>query len=328
MRYDVFGMCNALFDLQAEVDYDMLSDLALTPGSMHLLDADQHAALVSRVRPRIVNQAAGGSGANTMIGIAALGGTACFTSRVGADEFGRAYRRSLAEAGVFPNLAQGSGSTGLCVVLITPDKQRTMCTYLGEGRNLTPADVVHDDLAESRILYVTGYLWDTESQMQAVGTALAAARERSIPIALSLSDTFCIARHRDDFRQLLDDCVSIVFANDAEARQLMECTDVTEAARAIGSSERAAFITLGAQGSLVACDGSVTHVDATPVEPVDTTGAGDAFAAGVLFGLTRGMSYREAAVIGADLAASVVGRLGPRPPTVSRPGNDAQSHSL
>ncbi len=317
MQYDVFGMCNALFDLQAEADYGMLDDLGLTPGGMHLLDAEQHAALVTRIRPHIVNEAAGGSGANTMMGIATLGGTACFTSRVGTDEFGPAYRQSLAEAGVKPNLAEGSGRTGLCVVLITPDQQRTMCTFLGEGRNLAPSDVSLADLRLSRLLYVTGYLWDTESQMQAVQTALTEAQRRAIPIALSLSDTFCIERHRDDFRLLLDDCVSIIFGNEDEARMLTDCSDPHEAAASLGSNGRTAFVTLGSRGALIGHDGYVMHVDAAPVEPVDTTGAGDAFAAGVLYGLTHGMPHRDAAAAGSKLAAAVVGRLGPRPPARS-----------
>ncbi len=320
VQYDVFGMCNALFDLQAEADYGMLSDLALTPGGMHLLDAEQHAALVSHIGHKVVNRAAGGSGANTTIGIAALGGTACFTSRIGKDEFGPAYRSSLSDAGVTPILANGDGNTGLCVVLITPDKQRTMCTYLGESRNLAADNVDLTALSQSRILYVTGYLWDTESQMQAVETALDEARKCSIPVALSLSDTFCISRHRDDFLRLLDDRVSIVFANNDEACHLTDCPDAEEAARRLGAHGRVAFVTLGPHGAYVACDGNVDHVAAAPVDPVDTTGAGDAFAAGALYGLTHGLAHRDAAALGADLAASVVGHLGPRPPAQSVDG--------
>jgi sugar/nucleoside kinase (ribokinase family) len=314
MRYDVFGMCNALFDLQAQVEAGILQDLRLRPGGMYLLDADQHAALVSRIRHSIVNEAAGGSGANTMIGIAALGGKACFTSRVGRDDFGPAYIRSLADAGVQPDLPQGDGATGLCVVLITPDRQRTMCTYLGEGRNLRPEDVSLDHLRQSSMLYVTGYLWDTETQMQAVELAIAEARAAGLTVAMSLSDTFCIERHHADFTSLLAGSVDVVFGNEDEARLLAGAAKALDAARTLGNDGRTAFITLGGDGALVARNGQAVHVPAQAVPLVDTTGAGDAFAAGTLYGLTHGMDPIAAAGIGSQLAASVVSHMGPRPP--------------
>ncbi|MBM3492773.1 MAG: adenosine kinase [Armatimonadetes bacterium] len=313
MRFDVFGMCNALFDLQAEVTYEALSDLGLTAGGMFLLEADRHAELVRGISGSIVNTAAGGSGANTMIGVASLGGSACFTSRVGCDQFGPAYAQSLADAGVEPFLADGTGATGLCVVLITPDKQRTMCTYLGEGRNLAPANVRLDAVRESRMLYVTGYLWDTRTQQDAVVAAIGAAREASVPVAVSLADTFCITRHEADFHRLLDDAMDVVFGNSDEATLLSGCADPTEAAAKLGSGRRTAFVTLGSDGALAARCGSVTHIPSNPVNVVDTTGAGDAFAAGVLYGLTHGQEPADAARTGSRLAATVVSRLGPRP---------------
>lgn len=318
MRLDVFAMCNALFDLQVEADYALIEELGLTPGGMHLLEADQHSELVARIGSKIINQAAGGSGANTSIGVAHLGGTACFTSKVGRDAFGPAYIRSLEQAGVQSGVVTGEGATGLCVVLITPDKERTMCTYLGEGRNVTAEDIRVDMLRDSGTLYVTGYLWDTDSQKEAVLAAMHAARAADVPVAMSLADTFCVTRHGEDFRRLLDESVSIVFGNEDEAKLLAGAETAEEAAAYLGSGHRTAFVTLGRHGALTAREGVIEHIPARSVPLVDTTGAGDAFAAGTLYGLATGQPPIAAARMGSALAAEVVSHLGPRPPRVTQ----------
>lgn len=313
MSFDVFGMCYALFDLQASVPQGFPEELGLTPGAMHLMNAEQQNALVLRIRDRIVNQAAGGSGANTTIGVAALGGAACFTSRVGADDFGPAYAASLRDAGVQPNLPVGPGATGACVVLVTPDAQRTMCTHLGEGRHLTRSDVNLDDLRASKLLYVTGYLWDTESQKDAVQVAIHEAHRAGVPVSFSLADTFCITRNRDDFLRLLHDDIKIVFGNEDEAMLLSEADDPRTAASWLSSDGRTAFVTLGARGALVAENGRVSRIEPSTTTAIDTTGAGDAFAAGAIYGLTHGMPPVDSAHVGSRLAAHVVSRMGPRP---------------
>src|SRR5205807_4802781 len=167
-RFDVFGMCNALYDIQAEVPEEILDELGIVKGSMVLLEEDQQRAIVSRVYSHIVNSESGGSGANTMLGLGLLGGLACYTSRVGRDEHGDLYRAKLAEKGVKPNLGVGAGDTGICLVLITPDAQRTLLTFLGVARDLRKEDVNLDDLQASKYLYVTGYLCDTDNQKDAV----------------------------------------------------------------------------------------------------------------------------------------------------------------
>lgn len=313
MRFDVYGMCYALFDIQAAVPPSVLEELGLSAGAMYLLDADQHAAVVKHVRRYVVNTAAGGSGANTTIGVACLGGTACFTSRVGSDEFGPAYVRSMEEAGVQPDLPVGEGPTGLCIVLVTPDGQRTMCTHLGEGRNLRPEDLQLDHLRASRHLYVTGYLWDTDTQKEAVRLAIREAHRQGIPVALSLADRFCVQRNREDFLDLLRDSVSLVFGNADEATLLTGAGNAHDAARALSAGGRRAFVTMGAEGALVAENETLQEIPAVLVRALDTTGAGDAFAAGALYGLSRGMSPRDAATLGTRLAAHVVSRMGPRP---------------
>ena len=168
MRYDVFGMCNALFDIQAEVKDETLGDLGLTKGTMSLIGEPEQKEIVPRIYTHIVNTEAGGSGANTMIGVALLGGRACYTSRVGNDEHGTIYRDGLAAQGVQPNLGMTDGTTGISLILVTPDADRTMCTFLGLSRKLTRDDVNVEDLHNSNYLYVTGYLWDTDNQKEAV----------------------------------------------------------------------------------------------------------------------------------------------------------------
>lgn len=315
MHYDVFAICSALMDVQARVEAEHLTRLGLTPGAMHLIEADERTRLLSEVEPLIVNTAAGGSGANTAMGVAALGGTACFAGRVGRDRFGSEYTQSLGLAGVQPSLSIGDGPTGLCIVLITPDGQRTMCTYLGESRLLAPENLPLPELRRAHTLYATGYLWDSPVQKETVRLAMATANEAAIPISLSLADTFCIERHRDEFRCLVNDEVDILFANEAEALLLVDAEDVLQAAERLASMRPLCFITLGDKGALVAHRNVVQHIETTAVNPVDTTGAGDAFAAGVLYGLNRNRTPIEAAALGNRLAAHVVSRLGPRPDT-------------
>lgn len=324
-RYDVFGMCNALFDIQAEVSDDMLADLSLAKGGMMLLSHDEQQAIVPRVYTRIVNTAAGGSGANTMSALALLGAKPCFTSRVAHDEHGRMYRDGLADKGVKPNLGvaggedAGEGQTGISLILVTPDAQRTMCTYLGVAQGLRPDDVNLDDLRASRYLYVTGYLWDTETQKEAVLLAMSEARKAGVKVAFSLSDPFCVGRHKEDFTRLLADHVDVVFSNEEEARGMTGEADPVAAARQLAAlANGIAVVTKDSDGSLI-CDGKDVHeIPIFRVEAVDTTGAGDTYAAGVLYGLTQDLPLGAAGRLGAYLAAQVVAKMGPRLDTVDR----------
>lgn len=315
-RFDVFGMCNALFDLQAEVTDETLGALSLAKGGMMLLSHEEQRAIVPTVYTEIVHTEAGGSGANTAIGVALLGGTACYTSRVGDDEHGRSYREGLAAKGVKPNLATGDGDTGVSLILITPDTERTMCTYLGEARELQAGNVDVDDLRASRYLYVTGYLWDTENQKAAVVRAMDAAREAGVKITFSLSDPFCVGRHRDDFLRLMSEYVDVVFCNDEEAFGLTGTTDpqaaLAEMVRLTRGGKGIAAITRNRDGSLLGQGSETWTVPVYPVQAVDTTGAGDMYAAGLLYGLSRDLPLPVAGRIASYCAAQVVARLGPR----------------
>ena len=319
-RFDVFVMCNALYDLQAEVSEDLLAEVGLVKGGMTLLSDAEQKAILPRVYRHLVNTESGGSGANTAIGIAQLGGTACFTSRVGPDNHGRQYHEGLARQGVQPNLGEGdsdAGDTGVCLILITPDAQRTMGTYLGQARELSPPDVRADDIAASRYVYITGYLWDTPTQKDAVLAAMEAAKAAGVPVAFSLSDPFCVARHREDFLALLEKYVDVVFANRDEALAITGAATVEAAADALAQRTGGlAVITLDKDGSLLARGGERHTIPVHTVAAVDTTGAGDMYAAGILYGLTRGMPLGETGRVASHVAGQVVARVGPRLPAL------------
>jgi sugar/nucleoside kinase (ribokinase family) len=318
MRFDVFGMCNALYDIQAEISEEELSELGYAKGGMFLIEQDAQRKIVQRISEKIVHSEPGGSGANTMLGVGLLGGKACYTSRVGNDPHGDLYRNQLAEKGVTPNLGVGEGDTGVCLVLITPDAQRTMLTYLGQSRSLQREDVRIEDLRASRYLYVTGYLWDTDNQKEAVLHAMQEANRNGAQVALSLSDSFCVHRHRDDFRYLLKNHVDILVGNAQEAQALTETETPQDALRALAEHSEIAVITMDEKGSLIHHQGVTHEIPAYPVQAVDTTGAGDMYAAGLLYGLTRNFPLEVTGRIAAYAAAQVVAKLGPRLESVDR----------
>ncbi len=311
-KYDVFGMCNPLFDVHAEVADETLAALGYPKGSMSLIEQDAQRQLISRVQDSIVHRQAGGSGANSMIGIALLGGKAAFTGHVGDDERATSYGQSLAEQGVEPHLGAGKGDTGVCVVMVTPDSERTMCTYLGMSRELRSDDVDLQALRASRYLYVTGYLWDTESQKEAVLHAMSEANRAGVKVALSLSDPFCVNRHRDDFRRIVADHVDLVIGNDSEAQALTDADTPADAARALAEMAEMAAVTLGASGSLVRVADSAVQVPACTVKAVDTTGAGDMYAGALLFGITHDLPLDKTGRVAAFMSAQVVAKIGPR----------------
>ena len=312
MSYDVFGMCNALYDIQAEIPEALLTELNLPKGSMTLIEEAQQRELVTKVYTHIVNSESGGSGANTMIGIAQLGGSASFTSRIGTDEHGTLYTEGLASKGVKSCMGQGEGLTGICMILLTPDAERTMCTFLGLGREVKPADIDLATLSVSKYLYVTGYLWDTDSQKAAVLHAMQSARAAGVKVALSLSDSFCVHRHKADFLHLIQEHVSLLFGNEEEALVLTDTTNPHESIRAMAPYCDMAAVTMGSQGSLLREGETLYEIPAFPIHAVDTTGAGDMYAAGLLYGLTQGLSLETTGRLAAYVSAQVVGKLGPR----------------
>lgn len=316
-RYDVFGMCNPLVDLQAEVSDDLISLFGLAKGGMFLVDREQHGRLLPQVADRIVNREPGGSGANTMIGLAQLGAKTVYTGCVGDDDLGATYSEGLRNIGVKTNLSYGELPTGLCLVLLSPDAERTMCTYLGSCLELGPEDVNLEDLSQSSYAYITGYLWDTPRQKEAVLAALEGAKKAEVPVAFSLSDPFCVGRHREDFLDLIERYVSIVFANQEEALGITGASTEAEAAKILAEKCDIVAVTLGGDGSLVATKDQLDWIAPHQVRALDTTGAGDMYAAGFLFGMTRGYELARCGALAGRLAAEVVANLGPRLSTIS-----------
>jgi sugar/nucleoside kinase (ribokinase family) len=316
VSYDVFGMCNPLYDIQAEISDEILKTTGYDKGGMCLIDEEQQQSLVTAIYEHIVNAEPGGSGANTMIGIAQLGGRASFTGKLAQDEHGALYSQGLADKGVLFGAKPGSGVTGISVVLITPDAERTMCTFLGASRELSPDDIDVDVLAASKYIYVTGYLWDTDSQKAAVLHAMHTAKKRGVKVSLSLSDPFCVGRHKAEFQQIISDHVDLLFGNSDEMQELTNTSNPRDAILATEQVCDMAAITCGAAGSLIRQGSQIVEVPSYSVKPVDTTGAGDMYAAGILYGITAGMPLDKTGRIASYLAAEVVSTLGPRLKTI------------
>jgi sugar/nucleoside kinase (ribokinase family) len=258
-----------------------------------------------------------------MLGIALLGGRPVYTGKVGCDEHGGFFKRGLASRGVKVNVAEGEGTTGISLILITPDRQRTMCTYLGMSRRLSWQDIAAEDIRRSRYLYVTGYMWDTDTQKEAVLYAMSEANRHGVSVALNLSDSFCVERHKPDFLRLLREHVDIVVGNDQEAQALTDTATPREALAALCEMCDTAVVTMDCRGSLISTKGQVWDIPVCKTCAVDTTGAGDMYAAGLLFGLTRGLSIEATGRLASYVAAKVVASLGPRLDTLDSGEVDA-----
>ena len=313
-KFDVYGVCNPLIDLLSHIPDSFLKKNGIEKSIMHLISIEEQQRLLRGLSADklSVESASGGSGANSMIGIAQLGGRTAFSGKIGRDEHGKIYREKLEDLGVCAILGEGDGSTGSSLVLVSDDGCRTMNTYLGMGQELQVTDIDPEVIKVSKYLYLTGYLWDTESQKKAVRAALDEAKRVETKVALSLSDPFCVKRHKEDFKILLQGYASMVFSNQEEAFTLLE-TDVTQEAVDIMSKwTETVVLTLGANGAIISHLGQTYYIDPFPIRVEDTTGAGDAFAAGFLFGMTHEFSPLDSGRIGAVLAGAVIEQTGPR----------------
>jgi sugar/nucleoside kinase (ribokinase family) len=311
---DVLGIGNAIVDVIAHADEGFLEREVLAKGAMTLIDADRAEALYRRMGPAV--ESSGGSVANTMAAIASLGGSGAYIGKVRADFLGEVFRHDLVAQGVrfaTPVAASGPG-TARCLILITADGQRTMATYLGACVELTPGDIDAALVAAARVTYLEGYLFDPPQAQMAFFEAARIAHAAGRRVALSLSDPFCVARHRARFRDLVAGHVDILFANEAEICALYETADFAAAAVAVTGQVAIAALTRSAAGSVILADGAEHRVAAAPVARiVDTTGAGDLYAAGFLHGLTRGMALPTCGAVGSLCAAEIIGHIGARP---------------
>ncbi|MEY2974736.1 MAG: hypothetical protein RIR49_1156 [Actinomycetota bacterium] len=314
LRFDVVGIGNALVDVIAHADDAFLDTHGMVKGSMTLVDTDRAIHLHRSVTTAA--EMSGGSAANTMCGVASLGGRAAYIGKVSDDDLGGAFGHDLRAVGVhFAPGAHADGvPTGRCIVVVTADAERTMNTYLGASSLLTPSDVDPHVVEAGRVLYMEGYLFDRDDAKEAFRRAARLAHGAGRMVSLTLSDSFCVDRHRDDFRSLITDDVDILFGNAEELISLYEADTFAEAVTSVRADCRLAAITMGARGSLVVGPDGVLEVPATPVPRViDTTGAGDLYAAGFLWGFTRDLELAECARIGAVAAGEVISHVGPRP---------------
>jgi sugar/nucleoside kinase (ribokinase family) len=312
--YDVLAIGNAIVDVISHAPDDFLIRHDLKKDSMELVDPERSDMLYAAMGPTI--ETSGGSAANTAVGVAALGGRAAFLGKVRDDQLGGVYTHDIRAAGVdfdVPPATHGL-PTGRSLIVVTPDAHRTMSTSLGIASAVTANDIDPTIVGDARITYCEGYLWDAEPTKAAIRKAMAVTRDAGNKVALTLSDGFCVERHREEFRELMVDSVDILFANDAEIRSLYSVDDFDEALQQVRADCELAFLTRGAAGAVVVRGDAVHVVSADPQGPVvDTTGAGDQFAAGVIFGLTNGYDLSLCARIGSRCAGEVISHIGPRP---------------
>jgi sugar/nucleoside kinase (ribokinase family) len=312
-RFDILGIGNAIVDVVAPSEDSFLSRHDMRKGGMALVDADAAKAIYAAMPAG--QEASGGSVGNSCAVAALLGARVAFLGKVADDELGAVFRHDITRAGVhFPTPPLTDGvPTARCLILVTPDGQRTMNTFLGACVAFSEADVDEALVADAAVTYLEGYLFDPPAAQAAFRRAAAAAHAAGRQVALSLSDAFCVDRHRAAFRELVRGHVDILFANEAEICSLYEVNSFDEAAKAVRGDVALAALTRSEAGSLIIRGDETVHVAAEPTQVVDTTGAGDAYAAGFLFGLTAGRSLAACGQLGSIAAAEVISHFGARP---------------
>ena len=313
-RFDVVGIGNALVDVIAHADDGFIQRESLVKGSMTLVDTDRALHLYRSLGAAV--EMSGGSAANTVCGVASFGGRAAYIGKVSHDDLGDVFGHDLRAVGVqfAPGRPMNDMPTGRCIIVVTPDAQRTMNTYLGVSSFMSPGDVDEATVADGRVLYMEGYLFDRDDAKEAFRHAARVAHAAGREVSLTLSDSFCVDRHRDDFRALVEDEVDILFGNEEELCSLYELDTFEAAVAAVRRDSSLAVITRGPAGASVITRDSIVDVAAERVDQVlDTTGAGDLFAAGFLFGYTNGRDLATCGRLGAIAAAEVISHVGPRP---------------
>jgi sugar/nucleoside kinase (ribokinase family) len=313
-RYDVVGIGNALVDVIAHAPDDFLENQELVKGSMTLIETERAVELYAALPGAV--EMSGGSAANTVCGVASFRGRAAYIGKVDTDDLGQVFGHDMRAVGV--DFAGGRGEqpipTGRCVIVVTPDAERTMNTYLGVSSMLSIDDLDEQVIAQGQVLYMEGYLYDRDDAKAAFRHAAAVAHDHGRTVSLTLSDAFCVDRHRDDFRGLVSDRVDLLFGNEDELLSLYQLESFDAAVAALRAECALAVVTRGAEGCVVVTHDELIEVPAVRVEAVvDTTGAGDLFAAGFLHGLTTGADLAECGRLGAIAAAEVISHVGPRP---------------
>ncbi|MBM3707114.1 MAG: adenosine kinase [Actinobacteria bacterium] len=313
-KYSVTGIGNAIVDVIANVEEGFLSVCNLIKGTMRLVCEEEAESLHSRIS--VKKTISGGSAANTIAGLAVLGNNVAFIGKVKNDELGHAFENNLNALGVTFLTKKAEGdvpSTARCIVLTTPDAQRTMSTCLGIAGFLTEDDIDENLIKNSSILYIEGYLWDQKIALRAVRKAIDAAKKYDCRIALSLSDPFCVQRNRKDFLKIIRGCVDFLFANEAEILFLFETDDINTAVDKCKNLVSVAALTRAEHGSIIVTKNDTIKIEAEKAAVIDSTGAGDMYAAGFLNGLLKGKKLYECGRMGSILAAGILGHYGARP---------------
>ncbi len=312
--YDVVGIGNAIVDVLAKVGEGFLTERNLTKGSMTLVEALDAGKIYQDLVPE--REICGGSAANTVACLASLGGSPAFIGKVHDDELGQLFKRDIGAAGVdfdTPTLNEGP-VTGRSIVLVTPDAERSMFTYLGAAKKLSTADIDENIIKAAKIIYMEGYLWDTYSAQKAMIKACKLAHKHGRKVAFSLSDKSCVDRHRQEFKKIIKKYVDILFCNEEEIKDLFEEQDLYHTLELIKSDIEIAAVTRSEKGSVVVNGRTITFVEAEKVsDVVDSTGAGDSYAAGFLYGIIQERSLGTCAIIGSIAASEIISHYGARP---------------
>jgi sugar/nucleoside kinase (ribokinase family) len=313
-RYDVVGIGNAIVDIIARCDEGFITKHDLAKGSMRLIDADEANRLYAAMGPAV--ERSGGSVANAIAGLASFGAKCGFIGRVAADQFGGIFRHDIRSLGVaYDTLPASDGApTARCLILVTLDGERTMNTFLGASVDFRPEDLDRELIGAAKIVYLEGYLFDRDAAKSAFREAARAAKQAGAKVALTLSDAFCVDRHRDDFKALVKEGADIVFANETEITSLYQVNSFEEAAEAALQDCEMAVLTRSEAGSVIVAAGETIEIDAENVpRVVDLTGAGDLYSAGFLYGLTHGASLAQCGKLGSLAAAEAISHIGARP---------------
>lgn len=313
MKYDVYGIGNALVDVQSQVTDETLAQTGFDKGVMTLVDNAKQQTVLEQLDASSLNRCAGGSAANTIVGIAEFGGAAAYVGKVGNDSMGEFFLEEMRGLGINIEATPAADDpTGTCAILITPDAQRTMLTNLGASAILSADDIVEAEIAESKYIYIEGYLLCGEATRSAAYRAIELAQKHGVKIAFTASDPFLVNTNRDEIWQLVEGPVDMFFCNEEEARSLTGQQDAIDCAHEIHKYAENVALTLGANGSIIMHGGEVIPIEGVSVDAIDTTGAGDMYAGGLLYGITNGLDWSQAGQLASQAAARIVAQLGAR----------------
>ena len=313
-KYDVYGLGNALVDMEFEIHDQFLQENSIDKGVMTLVDENQQHELIEQLDAFEGNKASGGSAANTLIAVSSMGGSSYYTCKVADDDLGHFYLNDLKAANVDCNMEgkHKGGITGKCLVMVTPDAERTMHTFLGVSSELSPYEVSEEAIKNASFCYLEGYLTTSETGKAANIEARNIAHANNIKTALTFSDPFVVEHFRDGFTETIGNGIDLLFCNEDEALSYTQKNSVDEAIEVIRTFAKTFAITLGAKGAVVYDGSNLISIDANPVKAVDTNGAGDLFAGAFMYGLTHGKSFEEAGILASKASSIIVSQFGPR----------------